>query len=389
MKKALLWSIATFALLITACSGESSSNASSPSFSSNNDPLLNTNKNSSSNTGNGLSRTASLYVNEAQHILVMSLDKWTDDMCVVEGDNFTWKTMDIYVRPDSSYYEFHGDTLLLYGYDEGRQENYGQMLTGGSAGNIYGKWTYIGCGFLKDENKTECSTSNQKYYYRTLTFSKGTVEIYYEFDFDRYIADHDDYMNSYFMIQLLQTLAGKYYSVELYEIMYMDSAEVQSVVEENNIVFTQKTKTNAIFNLGGKTFTVNAQVNRSLQETGYFAGNDNNTIHVEVSDGATVCKADYISQYINSSYCKAEYKDNLRIEDDWEDSYRNKFTAAEKYRYDNENEFRTCLQGISVQFDPMENAFPSNYSQDVLAKKSATPSTEEKKLLRKWAKYGI
>ena len=89
MKKALLWSIATFALLITACSGESSSNASSPSFSSNNDPLLNTNKNSSSNTGNGLSRTASLYVNEAQHILVMSLDKWTDDMCVVEGDNFT------------------------------------------------------------------------------------------------------------------------------------------------------------------------------------------------------------------------------------------------------------------------------------------------------------
>lgn len=171
--------------------------------------------------------------------------------------------------------------------------------------------------------------------------------------------------------------------------MYMDSAEVQSVVEENNIVFTQKTKTNAIFNLGGKTFTVNAQVNRSLQQTGYFAGNDNNTIHVEVSDGATVCKADYISQYINSSYCKAEYKDNLRIEDDWEDSYRNKFTAAEKYRYDNENEFRTCLQGISVQFDPMENAFPSNYSQDVLAKKSATPSTEEKKLLRKWAKYGI
>ena len=115
--------IATSMLLVSACGDDSSSNASG-----------------------GISRKASLYVDESQQLLVMTLDKLTEDMCVVEGDNLTWKSMDIYVKPDSLHYEFHGDTLLLFSIYQGKPENYAQMLTGGSAGNIYGT-----CKFHKSE----------------------------------------------------------------------------------------------------------------------------------------------------------------------------------------------------------------------------------------------
>ena len=364
--------IATSMLLVSACGDDSSSNASG-----------------------GISRKASLYVDESQQLLVMTLDKLTEDMCVVEGDNLTWKSMDIYVKPDSLHYEFHGDTLLLFSIYQGKPENYAQMLTGGSAGNIYGTWTYIACSFEADENVTQCSANNKKYYHRTITFSHGSVEADYEFHFDLYLADHDDYMNSYFMAQLFQILEGRSSDLYLDEVMYMDSAEVQKHAEDDGIVFKEKTKTNATFELGGKTYTVSAKVDRSLQESGYYTGNDNNEIHVEVSDGATVCKADYVTHYVNSSYCKAEYWDDLYFDDDWEDINHNNFTTAERYRYSNSVTFKECIQGIGMKFDPMDGYnFPSPI--DGLAKKavqaetdSAEPrhETREEKFFRKLMKY--
>ena len=332
--------IATSMLLVSACGDDSSSNASG-----------------------GISRKASLYVDESQQLLVMTLDKLTEDMCVVEGDNLTWKSMDIYVKPDSLHYEFHGDTLLLFSIYQGKPENYAQMLTGGSAGNIYGTWTYIACSFEADENVTQCSANNKKYYHRTITFSHGSVEADYEFHFDLYLADHDDYMNSYFMAQLFQILEGRSSDLYLDEVMYMDSAEVQKHAEDNGIVFKEKTKTKA-------------ELQSALDGLGFLR---------------TVTANDELIGFMNVGY---GYSGD-EFSDDWEDINHNNFTTAERYRYSNSVTFKECIQGIGMKFDPMDGYnFPSPI--DGLAKKavqaetdSAEPrhETREEKFFRKLMKY--
>ena len=381
--KHILIAAAASAMLMAACGDDSSTNANGSS------------SNGSSFSGSSedgvFSRTASLYVNEAEHSFIMSVENWEDMMCVVEGDNYTWKKVNVNIDPDTSIYDFHGDTLVLYDVYNGKPDyDYGDLLVGGTAGNLYGKWTFTGCDYNNEEGTTECYKS-QKYYNRTLTFSKGKVKVDYQIFYDLYKEDHSDYMNSYFMAQVLRTLGGSYPEAYLYEIWYIDSSSVQSSVERTGAVFTSKTKTNATFEMGEKRYTVNVKhADMSLQTEGYFAANENKDVQVEVSDGVTVCTAESFSHYMDANFCKAEYKENLRT-DEWEYSNHEKFIAAEKYSTNNENDFEQCIAGIAaIPYDPLSGY--TNFAKP-LAKKAGNAvrandaQSREERSLHKWAKY--
>ena len=375
--KRFLTTAAVFATLLTACGDDTSSNAGNGSSRPTGDDVF--------------SRTGTLYVNESEHILAIALENYETQMCVVEEDNYTWKTVHINNEPDSMMYEFRGDTLVLYDMYHGQPDTeYGEMLVGGTAGSLYGTWTFTGCEYDKDDDETECYEKSLRYYHRSITFSKGKAELNYKLYYDRYIEDHSDFMNSYFMKQLIRTLSGNYPEVYLYETWYMDSSSVQSAAEENGAVFTSKTKTNATFALGGKTYTVNVKhMDMSLNREGYFIASENKEIQVEVSDGITTCTGEYISHYMNADYCKAEYKDNLRM-DEWEDSNYGTFIAAEKYSSNNEDDFEQCVAGIAYkQYNPLEG-YTYSTAAKALTKKGSSASDREsrrEKSLRKWAKY--
>ena len=375
--KRFLTTAAVSAMLLTACGDDSSSNANDGFGRSSGD--------------DGFSRTGTLYVDESNHILSIALENFETQMCVVEEDNFTWKTVHINDEPDSMMYDFRGDTLVLYDMYHGQPDTeYGELLVGGTAGNLYGTWTFTGCEYNKDDDETECYEKNLRYYHRSITFSKGKAEINYKLYYDRYIEDHSDFMNSYFMTQLIRTLSGNYPEVYLYETWYMDSSTVQSAAEEYGAVFTSKTKTNATFALGGKTYTVNVKhMDMSLNREGFFVANENKEIQVEVSDGITTCTGEYISHYMNADYCKAEYRDDLRM-DEWEDSNYGTFIAAEKYSSNNEDDFEQCVAGIAYkQYNPLEG-YTYSTAAKALTKKGGSASDREsrrERSRRKWAKY--
>lgn len=375
--KRFLTTAAVSAMLLTACGDDSSSNPNDEFGRSSGD--------------DGFSRTGTLYVNESNHILSIALENFETQMCVVEEDNFTWKTVHITDEPDSMMYDFRGDTLVLYDMYHGQPDTeYGELLVGGTAGNLYGTWTFTGCEYNKDDDETECYEKNLRYYHRSITFSKGKAEINYKLYYDRYIEDHSDFMNSYFMKQLIRTLSGNYPEVYLYETWYMDSSTVQSAAEEYGAVFTSKTKTNATFALGGKTYTVNVKhMDMSLNREGFFVANENKELQMEVSDGITTCTGEYITHYMNADYCKAEYRDDLRM-DEWEDSNYGTFIAAEKYSSNNEDDFEQCVAGIAYkQYNPLEG-YTYSTAAKALTKKGGSASDREsrrEKSLRKWAKY--
>ena len=362
MKKILL--TITISLALAACGDESSSNANGGSGKSMGDDAF--------------SWTVTLYANESEHTLIMAIENYETMMCVVEEQGYTWKTVYITEEPDSMMYEFRNDTLVLYDIDEGKPEfDYGDIMVGGTAGNIYGRWTYTGCRYNKNNDTTTCNEKKMRYSERALTFSKGKAEIYYKIYYDRYLKDNSDFMNSYFMSQLIHTLSGNYPEIYLSEIDYMDSSSVQATAEKNDVVFTSKTKTNATFVLGGKTYSVNMKhVDMHLNREGYFIANENRDFQVEVSDGITTCTGEYFTHYMDADYCKVEYKDNLRIHER-EYSNHEMFIAAEKYSRDNEDEFKQCITGIAYKtYNPLDG-----YSAPEVAK---ALKKYRKKQLRSW-----
>lgn len=104
----LLITATASAMLLAACGDDSSTNAS----------------------GNTLTRTGSLFVDEEHQLIVITPDPYYENKCVLEGEALTWKNVQQHKDADSMKYEFHGDTLLFYNIDEGDTSHYGEMWVG-------------------------------------------------------------------------------------------------------------------------------------------------------------------------------------------------------------------------------------------------------------------
>lgn len=336
MKKILFATAATSALFFAACGGDTSSGADDSSS-----------KVASPSTSQAALESASLSVDESNHILVVTNKKVTEGFCVIdENENFSWKTLKINGGVDSSKYEFLGDTLILYDFYDGEQSEIGEMMVGGTSGNIYGTWTYTGCYFDPQRMRTECEDDEAtSQYTRTVTYSKGSATTQLDFHLDTHA--NDDFTDSRFMISLYFNLSGGIHAMAGEQIF--DQGDLQEVIEAGNITIKEKSKNKEIFELGDKTYTVNVKkADMFVQTTGYDAGLVNYDVVVEVSDGSTVCNYDYKILSMDVSLCSTSNAEYFEEFDDVEDVNGNRYDVTFAYAKSTISDFRDCMKQIET-----------------------------------------
>lgn len=372
MKRYLITAAATAALMLAACGDDSSSSAGESSL---------------------YTRSGTLYVDEAQRLLVMTADETFIDQCVKEGESLVWKSMKEKVSSDSSIYDFLGDTLVVYSFDDGEPDHYGDLFVGGTAGNIYGTWTALPCEYNGRTGEKECWYN--PYVNRKLKFSEGRVTVTIDYDYDAYLRDMDaqGYFRTYFVRQLYEVLNGaNYFDADPTDVLGIVDAEDeeyrQRAIERNGVQILEESKTSQTFKIGEKTFTATVQkAESSITELGY----ENAEVVIDVTDGVTTCNGYAVHKVMDESLCKVENLEHIIMGDD--DDYEDVgYIYARRYRDNNNDEFETCLKSIAVVPPQSEDASYTDY--DALYKKvasnrsnSAEAKKRAEKRLEKWMKY--
>lgn len=352
MKKSLIAALATSTLLFMACGDDDNPSFPDENFKS---------------KAESVTQTATLVVDEDEQMLVMTPDDPYEKRCVVERDStMTWKDVKQMNSSDTSKYEFRGDTLVIYDYDEGYLDSYGLMFVGGTAGNIYGTWKYISCEFDRIDEETECYEDEARYVDRTFKFSKGKVTAIIDYHFDKYLEDMgaDGYMKSFFMYHLYEALSGGYVELEGASIFGSDdllAEEIDHVIEENNITITKSTKTSQTFTIGEKTFTVTVEkadmtLNMNI-DVDYDAA-------ISVTDGSKTCKLNYKKMGVTKALCNIDnlVMGKLSIDED-EDADGNDYYYAYRYRDGNTDDFEDCINGIAVKDDSPRDIYDVYYKK--------------------------
>ena len=330
--------------LIAACSNDSSLNSSDDTISN----LPESSKISYTATG-------TYSIDKSKQLLITSSDNTEQSACIDDGNKYTWKSVPLRKKPTTAKYEFHGDTLILFvkNTDTDRVSSSGNIYTGGKAGEIEGTWSVTNCTFFSEGNKTSCS-NDDKYNSHTYTFSKGKLYSTDNFYMSDYLAENSDFMNSSFMETLYDFLDNPRQSLHLTnvkDIFDIDSSRVQAAIDEFNVDIKQKTKTSEVFELNGKSFTVNIKkVEITPDSSRHNPMFLNKEILMEITDGNTTCELNYVEKSVNKNLCKSENAEFLRTQDILIDNEGNELDVADLYQSQNVIEFEECLKDI-VQKD--------------------------------------
>lgn len=369
MRYSLMAAAAASALLLGACGDDSSSGAGTVS--------------------NAL--TGQLYVDEAQKLIVMTADDIYIDQCVVKGEtDFVWESVKQPNDVDSSKYDFLGDTLVLYDIDEGTVDSYGDLFVGGSAGNIYGTWDVISCGYDSRTGEKNCHEYNT-YRKQSLEFSPGKVISSVEYYFDRYLADVEatGFMKSYFMREVYRVLnGGSYFDADASDIfnVYNEGDEdydyFTRIIESNHVQIVDESKTSQTFKIGEKTYTVSVKKSDASFEFNYYAYT-NEDASVDVTDGVKTCNAYTVRKIMDKNLCNAENAQFFKISHDEDDEY----SYVRYYKNSNDAEFEECLKSIAVVQPENQDANPLNAMYKKSASKKSDAESRAEKRFRKWMKY--
>lgn len=325
MKKLLIAAFAAQALLFTACGDDSSSG------------------------GISMSMSGSITVDEANQLLVLIPDAYSEAGCVLEGETPVWKSVVHLQKPDSFKYEFRGDTLLLHEVD-GEYVYDGRMFVGGKAGNLYASWRYTSCRYDEEDAETQCSEKDAKYYELVYKLSPGRVNAKAVYYYDKYLADEGtaSYMDSYFMYQLYGKLSVAYgQDVYIDEITYNKPEIVQGAIVNYGVQVLERNDKGGKFTIGEKTYTVRVNKVEERLVTTEHDGTEEMEINIEVSDGVTTCVAEYFRLMPQRNLCKAENMDYLNFETEY-DGNGLPYQYAYRFRMENENAFNSCLYDISA-----------------------------------------
>lgn len=366
MKRSLFAAAAASALLLAACGDDSSSDSVS------------------------YSQSGSLYVDEAQRLIVMTSDVSYFDMCVVTETGLAWKSIPQPATVDSAIYTFLGDTLVLFDIDEGDTSHYGKLFAGGSAGDIYGTWTYLPCEYDSRTNEKECYEEEARYMTQTVKISQGKLVTTIDYHFDAYLSDVEDagYMKTYFMKQLYNALSNGYHidadASDIFDIYDAEDYEdFEKSIKRNNVQIIEESKDSQTFKIGEKTYTVTVENAEQSFEYNLYA-TTNVDASVNVSDGTKTCNSHTVRKIMDESLCKVENMEYLKIRDDVDEEY----AYARYYRNSNEVEFEECIKSIAVE--QTSNSYDDYY--DYTLYKKANDKKEEfkkrsEKFLRKMSKY--
>ena len=289
--------------------------------------------------------TSSLEVDEEHNVITWTTEK-SKDLCVHENGSFTWKNVNLGTTTESARYEFRGDTLVLYPLDYGKQERFGHMYLGGTAGKIYGTWKYLFCDFDPVEKNTFCANGDI-FATKTITLSKGKMTTETQYDFERYSAQKSgNLVLSELTGDILQALKG---TKGLYVpgAFIDDSARVLDLIQEHKIKTTAQTRTSLTFKMDGKEYSLKYN---EAEETLAKDGSEklNRIVKLEISSEETTCSLDFERTFMEKSLCKNENKDYLDLNKEMIDGQGNTLEYAVAYLVNNQEEFEACLEKIGT-----------------------------------------
>jgi hypothetical protein len=322
---------------------------------------------SSSSASDNDSETLSAVIDEEAQTISL-LRNISSDFCVrSENNTYTWKEVQMYDDTLVWGYKFANDTLIVI-KNPGSSYEYGMVLTGGTAGKLYGTWTQSNyCEY--EDNEIDCddepNSTNYTYQYKftksSVTGKKIILVDDEEIEEEEYVR-FDDYMNSSFMNDFFYSLyMEEEFDLSIWGLGYEDSTAVMSY----SLIYPVSSKSK-----NKMTFTVNDnKVTVSMDEFNYDEDSEEVSLKLSVASGTQTCALEYASVYeMSSKYCKAENADYFDI-DETDDAYGYEFSYVDEYEKNTEDEFNDCL---NMMFFGISKA-------QVLYKTSAT-SVDHKKL---------
>ena len=312
-------------------------------------------------------RVVSASVDEASQLITLYVNE-SEQFCVrSENNTFTWKS--VKMADDTMHwgYKFANDTLIII-QNPGSSYEYGMVLTGGTAGKLYGTWTMSHACYY-DDNEIECDDDDSNNYVYTYKFSKSSITakrtyVNSESEEDDEDESSDDFMNSTFMKYFFYSI---YMEDEFDQYIWALRWEDSSAVQSYSLIYpvSSKTKNKMTFTADGKEVTVN------VNEWNLDEENDSFTAKVTVYSGTKTCTLEYASVEMSSAYCKAENAPYFDIDTE-EDAYGYEFSYADEYEKDNTDEFNECLNEM----------FYGVSDAKVLNKKLNASSVDHKKLAK-------
>ena len=310
-------------------SGNSSSDSSNDSSASNSED-----KDSLPAEFDGMRKVSlGLKVNEATKTITMTHPGQENKACVINTDqNVEWKSVPEDVLALTLMYDFVGDTLVLYNWDNYDKEfdTEGVMYVGGSAGSLYGTWKYTPCEYDSELGKSKCYDRDSNFD-AVVTFSEKSATIV-----EKTRLGEFNYATSKFRQYLLTSLDDEsdvFIPFAEYLLYTADEDVTFASIEESNL-----TKTGETFKYKGTTYTVNVP---TYKLDGYYA-----KLSVEVASAEKKCTNIYEeSALVTEDLCIDENYENFDIEI-YEGKNGNSFRYADYFEKDNDNEFEACVMDL-------------------------------------------
>ena len=352
---------------------------------------------SSSDNGNGPSGSGTVTETQTGTIVLdeenqkfTAVSKDQEELCVKEGFDYSWKTVDWGDDSVKFRYEFVGDTLVLYRssyYDDDGYSS-GQMFVGGKGGSLNGTWKSTLCTYstmdgtscakaCKDVGGKLTDEEIEKYYedlYSNMSFDEigeedvtvdqsfmdrmtcvdeedyaessikisgtsftATVKYHYEED-----LDFDDYTNSKFMAKFYENLIRR--DPEVPSLGYLfreDSAGVKEFIEDYKkykVTVSNQSKKSITFNVM-ETENITITVNDvSTSET-----SGKLTMTLKTSTGS--CQLLEEEGEVSKKTCSTEYDAYFDMDRE-KDATGKEINYAEYFARNNEREFESCAEDL-------------------------------------------
>ncbi len=249
--------------------------------------------------------------------------------CVKQGETYRWVDDLNYIsKPDGGEfrYNFVGDTLTLTALND-EPDYYGNVtvltFVGGESGKLQGVWRLLG-------HSVEIMYWN---------FSKGSIEI-------RIGEDPDfNYMKTEFMWFFYDGLSDTLTSFPAAAIYYSDDIDASKY----GVEILNQTNTSESFVYNGVTYHVNIDSVHTVDL--YLA--------LTVSAGDSKCHLNFYKTFnVTPEMCKAENDEFLHTSKD---------NVVGNYSYDNEREFKSCMNKLVVESGSAPEGSASEFESEFLS----------------------
>ncbi len=347
---------------------------------------------SSSDSGNSevIEQSGTLIVDEEKQTAT-AISQLTEEMCVRDEVTleYAWKSVDFGADSNFMKYEFVGDTLVVFVYDDWDEEysTNGQMYVGGKAGKLDGTWKSTYCSYssekkastcykpcsevtapkelteeeimemMKDMTEEEMEAFVEEYTdammdsfcldeedledYPDVTIKISGTSIKTTIKFNRTEEDFDDFTNSKFMTSFIGNLISGDGNVPGFSKLFKEDSsgmeKIAKTYKAYQVEVSNQSKKNITFKFADQTLSVNFKtVNKS---------DENRELALDVSSGGKTCSLSEESGDVTKSTCKSEYGEYFDI-DRVEGADGVKISVADEYEKSNEKGFEDCVEDM-------------------------------------------